>query len=748
MRQLFIVESPAKSKIIKKYLDCIDPANTHIVKACFGHIRDLKHNELGIDLEKDFLADWYVVESKVKIVKELKDEVLKADAVYLASDNDREGESIAWHLYEVLKPMNKRLKNGESCNKKFKRIVFNEITKHCLQTALENTRDIDMNLVHAQQARRLIDRIVGFKISPLLWKRFTTVEQIRLSAGRVQSATLKLIIDKENDVTNHVSEQYWTTQGNFSFIEGFRLETVKLYNKDGLSKQGKLPLAMLLLNRLHNKFTVTSSENRLVKQKPDPPFITSSLQQEAYNKMGVGASKAMKLAQDLYEDGLITYMRTDSYNIAEEAQQMIKRFISEVHGIEYVQLSGSKCMRGKVKGAQEAHEAIRPTDVHVDSMEVHKRHSVQHAKLYELVWNRAVASLCKDAEYEELVVKIIDSSFSNDMFMEGKEKVLKFLGWKIVYGDKIGNVKHLHELMRQSKTKHIECEHMEAHSIWTSAPQRFNESMLIKTLETAGIGRPSTYAGILEKLFEKQYVIQQDTPNVEHLAIDLKWKPQKNVSQIEATKTIVGEKKRIVPTDIGEQINKYMESTFNDIVNSQFTSNMEADLDDVALGRGSMKDVINKIWEPLKQKITSELQMKKEKIKVEASRNVFTVNGCKAIVRLGKYGPVIEVSSDMVKHFIDLKQFLSITNIGYHDVSEAHVQFLMNLPSHIGNNKFALNIGKFGLYVTKAGDVKDSVSLEHSWIKKNGGVIEMINLTEEQVVRLFDDKKKYLNKKQ
>jgi DNA topoisomerase-1 len=300
MRLLFIVESPAKSKSIKKYLDCINPGNTHIVKACFGHIRDLKNNELGIDLEKDFHADWHVVESKKKVVKELKEEVSKANAVYLASDNDREGESIAWHLYEVLSPMNINKVKVGSGKIEFKRIVFNEITKQCLQTALENPRDIDMNLVHAQQARRLIDRIVGFKISPLLWKRFTTVEQIRLSAGRVQSAALKLIIDKENDVTKHVSEQYWTIQGNFTFGKGFRLETAKLYNKDVLSKHGKLPLAKSLLKSLHNKFAVMSSETRSVKEKPDAPFITSSLQQEAYNKLGVGASVAMKLAQDLY----------------------------------------------------------------------------------------------------------------------------------------------------------------------------------------------------------------------------------------------------------------------------------------------------------------------------------------------------------------------------------------------------------------------------------------------------------------
>lgn len=733
-----IVESPAKAATIKKYLEKIDPTNTYTVKASFGHVRDLKQKELGIDIERGFVPNYCVLVAKLKVVSELVSLAKTHKLVYLASDGDREGESIAWQLMEILPKENS-----------YKRITFNEITPTALKAAISSPRDIDMNLVNAQQTRRFIDRIVGFKVSPLLWKHYKTANGTVLSAGRVQSAALKLIVDKEKEIDSHQSNCYWNLGGKFILLKGvYTIDDAKLYFKEGICKLGEAASCRELLGSLRDQFVITGFSRKGRKEYPDPPFITSSMQQEAYNKLGMTASQTMKHAQDLYESGLITYMRTDSTTLSDTAHTSIRNFVITNFGADYyTQRSHSK----KVKNAQEAHEAIRPTHFDKSIDEITKKHSPRHAKLYELIKYRALASQMKEAVYEDLLLSIKDASFSGKyehLFFQGKVTCLKFPGFLRLYGthgDKnaISELDKLEVLLKKSSSTsqvRCECKTILAHNIWSSAPSRYNEPALIKVLEKEGIGRPSTYASILTKLFEKQYITKANIEGTSHESLDLIWAAGK-ITEKNGTYVTNAEKGRLMPTQVGKTVNEYMESHFPDIASRSFTAQMEDKLDDIANGEIQHNRVLYEFWGGFKDRVAQQEAATIKKQALQCEKREFMINGCTYTIRIAKYGPVIEYGE---KKFIGLKAYLQLAKKSYNDITEDEVRFLAGLPYRVIDGDGDLAYGQYGFYVKLNGD---TAPVTQYWLKSNyPNIIDIKNISEEQVRQLIDAKIEFKKK--
>ncbi|GFR37743.1 DNA topoisomerase 1 [Insulibacter thermoxylanivorax] len=599
---LVIVESPAKAKTISKYL-----GKNYIVKASMGHIRDLPKSQTGVDIEQGFKPKYITIRGKGAILKELKDASKKVKKVYLAADPDREGEAIAWHLAHYLE-----LDENEHC-----RVVFNEITKQAVKDAFKSPRPINMDLVNAQQARRILDRLVGYQISPLLWKKVKK----GLSAGRVQSVTVKLIIDRENEIRSFVPEEYWTIT-LLAAHEGQEFEA-KFYGRNGekLELKNENEVQEILKAIEGARIVVTDVKERERLRNPAAPFITSSLQQEAARKLNFRASKTMSVAQQLYEGvdlgkegtvGLITYMRTDSTRISPVAQEEAREWIIQKYGQAYVP-DKPRVYTKKNASAQDAHEAIRPTSVHRTPEQVKPYLSRDQYRLYKLIWDRFVASQMASAVLDTMTV---DLSAGDVLFRAAGSKI-KFPGFMKVYveGSDDGTGSHDEEkfLPPLKKDDEVETRKIEPKQHFTQPPPRYTEARLVRTLEELGIGRPSTYAPTLETVQKRGYVRLED--------------------------------KRFVPTELGEVVNQLMEEFFPEILNVEFTAEMEEELDHIEEGIADWVKVLDNFYQTFEKRLkVAEAEMSKIEIQDEVSDEVCEKCGRHLVYKMGRFGKFLACS--------------------------------------------------------------------------------------------------------
>ncbi|MBD2870750.1 type I DNA topoisomerase [Paenibacillus arenilitoris] len=597
---LVIVESPAKAKTIGKYL-----GSKYIVKASMGHIRDLPKSQIGVEVENDFNPKYITIRGKGSVLKELKDASKKVKHVFLAADPDREGEAIAWHLAHYLE-----LDEKDSC-----RVVFNEITKQAVKDAFKTPRKINMDLVNAQQARRILDRLVGYKISPLLWKKVKK----GLSAGRVQSVAVKLIIDRENEIDAFVPEEYWSITAKLNH-SGIPFEA-KYYSLSGEKRElGKEADVLEVLAAMKdNRFTVAEVKEKERLRNPAPPFITSSLQQEAARKLGYRASKTMSVAQQLYEGvelgkegtvGLITYMRTDSTRISPVAQEEAKEYITEKYGEAFVPEQPRVYTR-KNSNAQDAHEAIRPTSSMRDPESMKPFLSRDQHRLYKLIWERFVSSQMQSAVLDTMTV---DLQSGDTVFRAAGSKV-KFAGFMKVYveGNDDGTVEEHKFLPPLAAGDVIQSESIEPKQHFTQPPPRYTEARLVKTLEELGIGRPSTYAPTLETIQKRGYV-----------AI---------------------EEKKFMPTELGEMVNQLMEEFFPEILDAEFTANMEGNLDHVEEGTEDWVKVLVTFYESFEKRLeVAEDEMKEIEIQDEVSDEICEKCGRHMVYKMGRFGKFLACS--------------------------------------------------------------------------------------------------------
>lgn len=597
---LVIVESPAKAKTIGKYL-----GSKYIVKASMGHIRDLPKSQIGVEVENDFNPKYITIRGKGSVLKELKDASKKVKHVFLAADPDREGEAIAWHLAHYLD-----LNESDTC-----RVVFNEITKQAVKDAFKSPRKINMDLVNAQQARRILDRLVGYKISPLLWKKVKK----GLSAGRVQSVAVKLIIDRENEIDAFVPEEYWSITAKLNHA-GIPFDA-KYYSIKGEKKElGNENEVQEVLGAMKgNPFTVSEVREKERQRHPAPPFITSSLQQEAARKLGFRASKTMSVAQQLYEGvelgkegtvGLITYMRTDSTRISPVAQEEAKEYITDKYGAEYTP-EQPRIYTKKNSNAQDAHEAIRPTSILRDPESMKPFISRDQLRLYKLIWERFVSSQMQSAILDTMTV---DLQAGDTVFRAAGSKV-KFAGFMKVYveGNDDGTVEEHKFLPPLAAGDVIKAEAIEPKQHFTQPPPRYTEARLVKTLEELGIGRPSTYAPTLETIQKRGYV-----------AI---------------------EEKKFMPTELGELVIQLMEEFFPEILDAEFTANMEGNLDHVEEGTEDWVKVLANFYESFEKRLeVAEDEMKEIEIQDEVSDEICEKCGSHMVYKMGRFGKFLACS--------------------------------------------------------------------------------------------------------
>jgi DNA topoisomerase-1 len=707
---LVLIESKGKIATITKYLNSskeLKPLGKFVVMACFGHIYELKKPGLGVDIDNDFKPEYQLIPEKKKIVDDLIKKSKSVDNVYLASDIDDEGTFISYSLKDALKL------------KKYKRIVFTEITQKALENAIKNAGLIDQNQLAAQETRRILDRLVGFKLSPLLWKKFTTGNQSTLSAGRVQSAALHIIINKENEIKNFKSTSYWNVSGDFKLNvskDKRDLDDVKLYKGDTICKFTKSEDVLNMFKKIQNNFIISDFKTKTSKQNADMPYITSSLQQDAYSKQGFALKRTMALAQSLYEGGLITYLRTDSYNMSEDFKELAGKYIIETYGENYYEEGGSKKTKANSKSSQAAHECIRCSDPSV--INIGDKYEKDAVKLYEMIWCRTIAYLMKPCIYDELEIKIVDNSFSKDMAFITTYKKVKFNGFQIVYGVKNDtyNFTDYINYLKNGDYK-LSAESLFSKNIWSAPPQRYNESSIVKSLEQEGIGRPSTFATIMTKLFERQYILKGSVEGIKKDVEHYKFIPSKDKITKELDKVMLGaEKTKLIPTEIGIQIDNYLEKNFDYIVNKNFTAHMENDLDKIADGEKKKLDVLSIFWSKFHEDLDKQdTSTKEKKVQLNTESNEIDVDGQKYIIRVGKFGPIVQyikpgaeskISSkgkeEPTYTYIPLKGYLQLVKKGYTDIGEDDIRFLTSLPKElmkIKGESVNLNMGPFGLYL-------------------------------------------------
>jgi DNA topoisomerase-1 len=660
MSILVIVESAGKIKKINNYL-----GNDYIVKASYGHIENLDKKTLSIDIENNFNPLYIIPDDKIKVVNELKKLSSKCKEVIIASDNDREGEAIAYSLKNVLKLNNP------------KRIIFNEITKKAILHAIENPTTINMNMVYSQQTRRILDRLVGYKISPILWNYLENAK----SAGRVQSVVVKIINDKEIDINNSISKSYFKTVGIFN-------ELTSILNYNFLNNDDCLNF-LKLINK-NTQVIINDINNKKAIRNPSPPFITSTLQQESCNKLHFNIKKTMDLAQKLYELGLITYMRTDSPNISIDAINAIKNYIIDKYGSKY---SMSKNYESKNSTSQEAHECIRPTNITVEN--INETNDLN--KLYNLIWKRTIASQMTNAEFDIQTIKIdlINNNsiliFNNNQyyFILTNNKII-FDGYLIIYNnmetenDDINNI-----FIDYNTTLYIN--KIKITEEYTKFPLRYNESSLVKYLEKNGIGRPSTYVSIIDKIIERKYV---EIKNIDGVDKNIKILDLVNFKIKESNKNIkIGsEKSKIIITDMGKIVNDFLITNFNDIMDVEFTKDFEILLDKIALGQGNWVTILKKyydIFNPIIEKLNN------NKLKKSNTDNLLgTINNENIYIGNGKYGPYVKIYKDNKWKYSSIKDIENIT------LETAYE--LLEYPKNIGilnEHEIILNKGKYGLYI-------------------------------------------------
>lgn len=669
---LVIVESPAKAKTIGEFL-----GKDFIVKSSFGHIRDLAKDDFGIDLKNNYTPRYIIPKDKKNIVNELKSAADDVRFVWLASDEDREGEAIAWHLTEVL---------GLS-PEKIRRIVFHEITRDAINHAIQNPRGIDHNLVNAQQARRILDRIVGFELSPVLWKKVKPA----LSAGRVQSVAVRLLVEREREINGFTATSSYRITGHFLHTgkEGKTYPLQAEYQNRPVTKEE----AIQLLEQCKNaKFTVTDLTTKPSKKSPAPPFTTSTLQQEASRKMGFSVAQTMSVAQKLYEAGKITYMRTDSVQLSNAAIAAAKKVIESEYGNEY---SKTRNFKTKTKGAQEAHEAIRPTYMNTKSISG----SRQEQRLYELIWKRTVASQMSDALIEKTTIDISASSLKKLFIATGE--VIKFEGFLKIYfesSDDENEDQTKGLLPPVKKSDILDMEKIIATQKFSQSPPRYTEASLVKKLEELGIGRPSTYAPTISTIQNRGYVIKEDRPGKTR-GINIISLADNQIEEVQKTEISGTEKAKLFPTDIGMLVTDFLVENFSNILDFNFTASVEKEFDKIAEGKLEWTGMIHYFYPSFHDQV---IQTTLSKPKPTGIRNLGNnpATGKPVYVKMGPYGPMVQIgeASDTEKpKFTSLLKNQSMETITLEDALG-----LFNLPRSVGKyegEEIIAGIGKFGPYI-------------------------------------------------
>ena len=666
-KNLVIVESPAKAKTIEKFL-----GKDYKVESSFGHIADLPTKELGVDVDGDFSPKYIVNKDKKTVVKKLRDLANKAETVWLASDEDREGEAIAWHLAEELK-LDKT---------KTKRIVFSEITKKAILKAIESPRDIDYNLVNAQQARRVLDRLVGYEISPVLWRKVKG----GLSAGRVQSVSVRLIVEREREIQAFNTEDYFRVDAEFANADGKTLKAKLPKNLDT-----KKEAQAFLDANANATFKVEALTTKPAKKNPAPPFTTSTLQQEAARKLYFSVSKTMNMAQRLYEAGLITYMRTDSVNLSQDAKQGAANEIVSAYGEKYHQ---ERNYKGKSKGAQEAHEAIRPTDFSKHSVNIDR----DQARLYELIWKRAIASQMSEAKLERTNVQIASSNHPSNFTANGE--VIKFDGFLKVYleGTDDEDQEESGILPPLKEGEALDNLWITATERFTRAPYRYTEASLVKKLEELGIGRPSTYAPTITTIQNRKYIEKGNVEGTER-EYDLLTLKKGQVKAKTLTEKVGSDKGKLVPTDVGMVVNDFLVNHFENILDYNFTARVEENFDEIAEG--------NEEWTKMMKDFYKDFHPHVKDVAENAEREVGErvlgkdpKTGKPVSVRLGKYGAMVQIGSvedEEKPQFAGLLPDQQLESITFEEAMD-----LFKLPRDLGEfegEPVQVNNGRFGPYV-------------------------------------------------
>ena len=718
-KNLVIVESPAKAGTIQKFL-----GEGFIVKSSFGHIRDLSDNELSIDIQGGFKPEYVIPSDKKKVVSDLKKAAKDADTVWLASDEDREGEAISWHLFETLD-----LKEENT-----RRIVFHEITKSAILNAIENPRDIDMNLVNAQQARRVLDRLVGFELSPVLWRKI----QPKLSAGRVQSVALRLVVDREREILNFKHEQYYRVDALFH-PEGTSEKTLVKATLD--RRFSTIEEAQAFLEQcIGAAFTISEIEKKEGSRTPAAPFTTSTLQQEAARKLRLSVSQTMSIAQKLYEHGLITYMRTDSTNLSSLAINTAKKFICDNFGEDY---SKVRQYRTKAKGAQEAHEAIRPTYIENTSIEG----TTQEKRLYELIWKRTVASQMSDARILKTDIKVASDKGEEKFNVQASQVLFDgFLKLYMESSDEPSQDDEIVILPEMNIGDRMYDKEITAECRFTAAPPRYSEATLVKKLEELGIGRPSTYAPTISTLTKgRGYIVKGDKTGEKHAVSNLSLK-NGVIKTISKTETVGAEKGRLLPQDLGMIVTDYLVKNFETILDYGFTANVEKDFDQIADGQMQWNGVLEEFYSPFHLRVQETLS-NREYSNVSRELGVDPADGQPLVARFGQYGPYVQKGDGESKQYASLAPGQLIESITLEEALK-----LFELPRNVGQHQgidIICTKGRFGPYI-KYGDRNVSLPrgtdplkvdlttcvrlIEDSLNKKTGGILAEYKDSDIQVI--------------
>ena len=720
-KNLLIVESPAKAKTIEKIL-----GEDFEVKSCYGHIRDLEKGDMGIDIKNNYKPRYIVPEDKEKVVKELKAIAKKSGEVWLATDEDREGEAISWHLCEVLglDPVTT------------KRIVFHEITKPAIQSAVSHPRTVDMNLVNAQQARRVLDRIVGFELSPVLWRKMSMKNN--LSAGRVQSVAVRIIAEREREINA------FTAVSSFKIEALFTAKDVSgkavTFTAEGKKQSTAENAEKFLQGCFGANYTVTDIQVKPGKKTPPAPFTTSTLQQEASRKLGYSVSRTMLLAQKLYESGKITYMRTDSVSLSETAMDAAAKQIRSQYGDKYHQ---ARKFKNKNESAQEAHEAIRPT--YMDAMTVEDSDG---RRLYELIWKRTMASQMADAELEKTIAKIQISTNKEELTATGE--VLKFDGFLKVYmedrdDDDIQDDEEQEGMLPPLSVKQqLPLKEMRAIERFTRPLPRYTEASLVKKLEELGIGRPSTYAPTISTILKRGYVEKRDKEGTKR---DFRILLLKNdhIEKVTEQENTGAEKSKLFPTDLGLVVTDFLKQYFDDIMDYHFTARIEEEFDEVAQGRMVWSKMIDDFYNPFKKDVDNTIE-NAERIKGERELGVDAQSGKKVVARMGRYGPMVQigdVNDEEKPRFAKLKNTQSIETISYDEAME-----LFRLPRNLGpfeEKDITVNIGRFGPYIAHDGKFyslgKEYDPYTITFEQAEPMVIEKRAAKEQRTIKIFEKEK-------
>ena len=709
-KNLVIVESATKAKTIEKIL-----GEDFKVVSCVGHISDLPVKELGVDVKNDFKPKYVIPTEKKPIIRDLKKYVKDSDKVWLASDEDREGDAIAWHLYEHL----------DLANKDYERIVFHEITKNAILNALESPRDINFNLVNAQQARRVLDRLVGYELSPVLWRKV----KAGLSAGRVQSVSVRLIVEKEREIKNFTSKSSYKLIGVFENEAGVKLKAE--LNEKYFSIQ---EVKQFLEKNYNSVFNVSSVDQKPAKKSPTPPFTTSTLQQEASRKLGFGVTRTMSTAQKLYEAGLITYMRTDSVTISNDAKSSIVQKIENKYGKDYVNIRDYK---NKNKSAQEAHEAVRPTDIKVEEI----TSDYDQQRLYQLIWKRTISSQMSDAQIERTVVNINTNAYSQ--FFVARGEVIKFDGFLRVYNegtdDEIEEEKGVLPVLTMDENLNLLS--ISSRESFSRPPSRYTEASLVKKLEELGIGRPATYATTISTIQNRGYIAKGVNEGTDRTYNFIEFS-QNGIKETELKEKTGSNKGKLVPTDIGMIVNDFLVDNFNNILDYGFTAEVEKNFDKIATGDQDWTDIIKQFYNDFHENV-NEVKDNAERQSGEKILGSDPISGRVVKVRLGKFGPIAQIGT------IDEEEkpiFASLTKDQQLDtISLEEALELFKFPKEIGNYKdeiVTVNNGRYGPYIkfsTKSISIPNGID-PHS-VDLNLA-IELINekLKSEEPIHIYEDK--------